>query len=171
MDKGFLVSDLCFFLDDSFDGSRLGIFCHNERSNYKCIIPDPKRREELHKNLLMLDPCPFPRQNQYELPGQIRVFFRTEEPFGSGEPANNGALGEWEISNGDVRDIRAIGIKCRLWDNRTVVQGFKIELSDGTQKAVGMELNDTLNVTSFTVDPDDHIVTPFGLRSDQYRKC
>ena len=84
--------------------------------------------------------------------------------FGDGESNLRADHASWAIFG----DIRKIGIKTRLWDDRQVIQGFKVELIDGTKKAVGMELDDMSNVSSFNLDPDDHIVYPFTLRSGWY---
>ena len=144
--------------------------------SYKCVIPDPKRREELHNDLLMVDEKKAKEPESALKPWKVGTFrfhkmkyFLPTGPFGSGNSTHVGFWPydghvKWEI----IGDIRAIGIKSRIWGTITIIQGFKVELSDGTQKAVGMELNDIVNVASFSVDPDDHIVRPFTLRSGWY---
>ena len=63
--------------------------------------------------------------------------------------------------------IRKIGIKTRLWDDRKIVQGFKVTLVDGTTKAFGMTLNDGRNVEEFEVPEGQHIQSVI-LRSGWY---
>jgi len=160
VDKCFMVEALCFFLDDNTDTE---VF---DKENWKYIIPEPTRREELYMNMQMLGTPWFRPVLETRYLDQVKYDVHTLA-FGEGEPEHQRPSAgdvEWEICG----DIRAIGIKTRLWDNINVIQGFKVELSDGTQKAVGMELNDSLNVTSFSIDSDDHIDSPFALRSGWY---
>jgi len=63
--------------------------------------------------------------------------------------------------------IRKIGIKTRLWDDRKIVQGFKVTLVDGSTKAFGMTLNDGRNVEEFEVPEGQHIQSVI-LRSGWY---
>ena len=63
--------------------------------------------------------------------------------------------------------IRKIGIKTRLWDNRKIVQGFKVQLVDGTEKAIGMTRNDGRNVEEFDIPQGQHIKSVL-LRSGWY---
>ena len=63
------------------------------------------------------------------------------------------SIKSWSIRG----NIRKISIKTRLWDERNVIQGLRIELEDGTVKAVGMDPNDQVRVTTLEVTPGSHI--------------
>ena len=63
--------------------------------------------------------------------------------------------------------IRKIGIKTRFWDDRKVVQGFRITSADGTTKAYGMSLHDGRSVEEFEIPPGQHVQSVI-LRSGWY---
>jgi len=54
-------------------------------------------------------------------------------------------------------NIRKINIKSRLWDERHIIQGFQVFLSNGETNAFGMELNDTERIETLEVPADQHI--------------
>ena len=64
-------------------------------------------------------------------------------------------------------NFRKIGVKTRLWDNRLIIQGLKIELENGDIKTLGMDVSDTRNVTELVVPQGQHIKDVF-LKSGWY---
>ena len=64
-------------------------------------------------------------------------------------------------------NFRKIGVKTRLWDNRLIIQGLRIELENGDIETLGMDASDTRSVTELVVPEGQHIKEVF-LRSGWY---
>ena len=86
-------------------------------------------------------------------------------PYGSAPDIGHNALTENFVFEGLVRKI---GIKTRFWDGRKIVQGFKVTLVDGRNKAFGMSLIDDLNVEDEFEVPEGQHIQSVILRSGWY---
>ena len=54
-------------------------------------------------------------------------------------------------------NFRRVGVKIRHWENKIIIQGLRIELDTGIVKALGMDVDDTRNVTELVVPEGQHI--------------
>jgi len=91
-----------------------------------------------------------------------RQIYSSDREFGEAPNVRNFS-GEFSVRG----NFRKIGVKTRLWDNRLIIQGLRIELENGDVETLGMEASDTRSVTELVVPEGQHIKEVF-LRSGWY---